>query len=80
MTTGTVISASVSEAQRMPPVPNVGVGSDSGKNHLSMDPPIRYTKKPMPKTPNTIDGTPARLFTAMRTRLTKVPCFAYSRR
>ena len=37
-------------------------------------------KKPTPNTPNTIDGTPARLFTAIRTVLTKVPCFAYSRR
>ena len=31
ITTGTVRSASVSDAQRMPPVPQVGVGSDSAK-------------------------------------------------
>ena len=31
MTTGTVRSASVRDAQRMPPVPKVGVGSASGK-------------------------------------------------
>jgi hypothetical protein len=30
MTTGTVSSASVSEAQRMPPVPKVGFGRRSG--------------------------------------------------
>ncbi len=32
MTTGTVSRPSVSEAQRMPPVPNVGVGRRSAKN------------------------------------------------
>ena len=32
MTTGTVSSASVSDAHRMPPVPKVGVGSGSEKN------------------------------------------------
>ena len=30
ITTGTVRSASVSDAQRIPPVPKVGVGSASG--------------------------------------------------
>jgi hypothetical protein len=37
-------------------------------------------KNPTPKTPKTIDGTPARLLTAMRTALTNVPWRAYSRR
>ena len=37
-------------------------------------------KKPTPNTPNTIDGTPARLLTAIRTALTNGPCRAYSRR
>ena len=31
ITTGTVSSARVSEAHRMPPVPNVGVGKDLGE-------------------------------------------------
>ena len=39
MTTGTVKSASVREAQRMPPVPKVGVGSASAKKSRSMAPP-----------------------------------------
>ena len=41
---------------------------------------MTYTKKPSPKTPNTMDGTPARLLTAMRTARTSGPCLAYSRR
>ena len=80
MTTGTVRSASVIEAHRIPPVPYVGVGRASGKKIRSMPPPTKYTKKPRPKTPNTIEGTPARLLTAMRTVRTRGPCLAYSRR
>ena len=45
-----------------------------------MPPPTKYTKKPRPNTPNTIEGTPARLLTAMRTMRTSAPCFAYSRK
>ena len=41
MTTGTVSSASVREAQKMPPVPKVGVGSASGKKRRSMLPPTK---------------------------------------
>ncbi len=41
ITTGTVRRASVSDAHRMPPVPNVGVGSDSEKNSRSIEPPTR---------------------------------------
>ena len=41
MTTGMVRSASVSDAHRMPPVPKVGVGSASGKNRRSIDPPTK---------------------------------------
>ena len=41
MTTGTVSRASVSAAHRMPPVPKVGAGSDSGKKRRSMEPPSR---------------------------------------
>ncbi len=41
ITTGTVSRAMVSEAQRMPPVPNVGVGSFSEKKNRSMDPPMK---------------------------------------
>ena len=33
MTTGTVSRAKVSDAQRMPPVPKVGFGNDSGKGN-----------------------------------------------
>jgi hypothetical protein len=33
MTTGMVSTAKVRDAHRMPPVPNVGVGSDSAKNN-----------------------------------------------
>jgi hypothetical protein len=32
-----------------------------------MPPPTNWTKKPRPNSPKTMDGTPARLFTAMRT-------------
>src|SRR5690606_28999272 len=39
ITTGKVSSASVSEAQIKPGVPNVGTGNDSGKNKRSMLPP-----------------------------------------
>ena len=80
MTTGTVSRPSVSDAQRMPPVPKVGVGRRSAKNAWSIEPPTKYTKNPRPNTPKTIDGTPARLLTAMRTRRTSTPCRAYSRR
>ena len=41
ITTGTVRSARVSDAQRIPPVPKVGVGSDSEKKSRSIEPPIR---------------------------------------
>ena len=41
ITTGTVRSARVSEAHRIPPVPKVGVGSTSGKNRRSMPPPTK---------------------------------------
>ena len=61
ITTGSVRSARVSEAQNRPGVPKVGAGSRSGKNISSMLPPSKYTKKPSPNTPKTIEGTPARL-------------------
>ncbi len=41
MTTGTVSRARVRAAQRMPPVPKVGVGRASGKNIRSMPPPTK---------------------------------------
>ena len=41
MTTGTVRRARVREAQRMPPVPKVGVGSASEKKSRSMLPPTK---------------------------------------
>src|SRR6185295_5169406 len=80
MTTGTVSNANVRDAHRMPPVPNVGVGSRSGKKSVSSVPPMAYMKNPNPNTPKTIEGTPARLLTAILTRRTKAPCLAYSRR
>ena len=45
-----------------------------------MLPPMKYTKKPRPNTPYTMDGTPARLFTAMRMIRVSAPCLAYSRK
>ena len=39
MTTGTVRRASVRDAQRIPPVPKVGVGRASAKKSRSMVPP-----------------------------------------
>ncbi len=41
MTTGTVSRARVRAAQRMPPVPKVGVGSASEKKSWSMVPPTK---------------------------------------
>ena len=35
-------------------------------------------KNPKPNTPNTIEGTPARLFTHILIKATVFPCFAYS--
>ena len=80
MTTGSVSSASVSEAHSSPPLPYVGFGSCSAKNSWSIDTPTIEQKNPSPKTPNTMLGTPARLFTQMRTTATSGPGFAYSRR
>ena len=78
MTTGTVIRARVKEAHRIPPVPNVGFGKDSGKRECQSSLPPHRQKNPSPKTPNTIEGTPAKLLTAIRTKRTITPCFAYS--
>src|SRR5699024_8489223 len=39
ITTGTVSRARVNDAQSIPPVPKVGVGSASGKNSVSILPP-----------------------------------------
>ncbi len=41
ITTGTVSRPSVSDAQRMPPVPNVGVGRRSAKKTWSIVPPTK---------------------------------------
>ena len=49
ITTGTVSSASVSEAHRMPPVPNVGVGRDSEKKSRSIDPPTNVDEEAHPE-------------------------------
>ena len=41
ITTGTVSKAMVSDAHKIPPVPKVGLGSASGKNIWSIEPPIK---------------------------------------
>ena len=41
ITTGTVMSASVAAAQRIPPVPKVGVGRYSPKKVLSIEAPTK---------------------------------------
>ena len=63
ITTGSVSTAMVSAAQISAGWPNT---FSPPKNALSMPAPTNWTKKPRPNRPNTIDGTPARLATAMR--------------
>ena len=50
-----------------------GPGGQKKNKTESSVPPTRYTKKPRPNTPNTMEGTPARLFNAMRTQRTNKP-------
>ena len=63
MTTGSVSTAIVSAAQISAGCPYT---FSPPKNALSMPAPRNCTKNPRPNRPNTIDGTPARLATAMR--------------
>ena len=79
-TTGTVSRASVSDAHKMPPVPNVGVGNTSLNSRRSIAPPSVQTKNARPNAPKTIDGTPARLASASRTALVNRLSRAYSLR
>ena len=63
MTTGSVSTAMVSAAQISAGWPKT---FSPWKNALSMPAPRNWTKKPRPNRPKTIDGTPARLATAIR--------------
>ena len=70
-----------SEGQRSLENPRPSRTWDSAKiqeDDLIDGAPAHTTKKPTPNTPNTIEGTPARLFTC-NSSLTSGPCFAYSR-
>ena len=56
---------------RLGAVQSVGVNNTTGSHFECQD---------MMEHGDTMDGTPARLFTAIRTSLTNGPCFAYSRK
>ncbi len=63
MTTGIVMTASVSEAQMSAGWPQTALGLC---RMASMFLPTKLMKKPRPNRPKTMDGTPARLLTAAR--------------
>ena len=64
ITTGKVSTAMVRAAHSSAGWPHTRAPPE---NTLSMPAPTNCTKKPRPNRPNTIEGTPARLLTAMRT-------------
>ena len=59
----TWITASVNAAHKMPALPHFG---STLPNAASRVPPMKLMKKPRPKRPKTMDGTPARLLMAPR--------------
>ena len=76
MTTGSVITASVSEAQMSAGLPQTASGFCSSASRFF---PTKAMKKPRPNRPNTMDGTPARLLIAPRMmRTMSEPGRAYS--
>ena len=64
ITTGSVITARVSDAQSRAGLPQTGSGGSAAG--ASMFRPMKLMKKPRPNRPNTMEGTPARLLTAPR--------------
>src|SRR5438093_8614695 len=76
ITTGRVITASVKEAHRIEGW--LQFDPDEGQSRSRFR-PTKLMKKPTPKRPNTIDGTPARLLTAPRMkRVTGEVLWAYA--
>jgi len=80
ITTGKVSTASVRDAQRIAGCPHTGSAPSPSSNE-SRPRPTKRMKKPSPKRPKTIDGTPARFATAARTQAaSREPFGAYSAR